>query len=76
MWNPLVHCSPCTHGPLQSSGQQCWIWNFVTSSYNSGSCIGSGISALIIFKLIILDENDWIPIFNQDYININIQNLC
>ncbi|CAF3960575.1 unnamed protein product, partial [Rotaria magnacalcarata] len=30
-------------------------------------------SFLIIFKMIILDENDWKPFFNQDYIHLNIR---
>ncbi|CAF0903050.1 unnamed protein product [Rotaria sordida] len=30
-------------------------------------------SFIIIFKMIILDENDWKPLFNQDYIYLNIR---
>jgi len=30
-------------------------------------------SFIILFKLIILDENDWIPLFNQNYIHLNIR---
>ncbi|CAF0984110.1 unnamed protein product [Rotaria sp. Silwood1] len=30
-------------------------------------------SFIIIFKMIILDENDWKPLFNQDYIHLNIR---
>jgi hypothetical protein len=30
-------------------------------------------SLIILFKLIILDENDWKPLFNQDYIHLTIR---
>ena len=30
-------------------------------------------SFIIIFKMIILDENDWRPLFNQDLIHLNIR---
>jgi hypothetical protein len=30
-------------------------------------------SFIIIFQLIILDENDWRPLFQQDYIDLNIR---
>ncbi|CAF3535906.1 unnamed protein product [Adineta steineri] len=30
-------------------------------------------SIIIIFKMIIIDENDWKPFFSQEYIHLNIQ---